>query len=139
MTETCAHLSRRGDRSPVRTHACSTRAWDDVARTSRVRGAAGVLTAALGAGLSVAVLVIFRRLAPDTGPIRRFLSANAFTVYVIHVYVIHLAILVGLALTLRDVTTPVIAKLGVLLFLAVPASWLLAAVVRTIPGVKKIL
>ena len=85
------------------------------------------------------MLVIFRRLAPDTGPIRRFLSANAFTVYVIHVYVIHLAILVGLALTLREVTTPVIAKLGVLLFLAVPASWLLAAVVRTIPGVKKIL
>ena len=134
MTETCAHLSRRGDRSPVRTHACSTRAWDDVARTSRFRGAAGVLTAALGVGLSVVVLVIFRRLAPDTGPIRRFLSANVFTVYVIHP-----AILVGLALMLRDVMAPAIAKFGVLLLLAVPACWLLAAVVCTIPGVTKIM
>src|SRR5690606_15494802 len=96
--------------------------------------AAGVLTAALGVGLSVVVLVIFRRLAPDTGPIRRFLSANAFTVYVIHP-----AILVGLALMLRDVTAPAIARFGVLLLLAVPACWLLAAVVRTIPGVKKIM
>src|SRR5699024_641908 len=51
-------------------------------RSSAVAG--GVLTAVLGAGLSVVVLVIFRRLAPGTGPIRRFLSANAFTVYVIH-------------------------------------------------------
>ena len=96
--------------------------------------AAGVLTAALGVGLSVVVLVIFRRLAPDTGPIRRFLSANAFTVYVIHP-----AILVGLALMLRDVMAPAIAKFGVLLLLAVPACWPLAAVVRTIPGVKKIM
>ena len=96
--------------------------------------AAAVLTAALGVGLSVVVLVIFRRLAPDTGPIRRFLSANAFTVYVIHP-----AILVGLALMLRDVMAPAIAKFGVLLLLAVPACWLLAAVVRTIPGVKKIM
>ena len=96
--------------------------------------AAGVLTAALGAGLSVVVLVIFRRLAPGTGPIRRFLSANAFTVYVIHP-----AILVGLALMLRDVTAPAIAEFGVLFLLAVPACWLLAAAVRTIPGVKKIM
>nr|BFF05873.1 acyltransferase [Brevibacterium otitidis] len=95
--------------------------------------AAGVLTAALGAGLSVVVLVIFRRLAPGTGPIQRFLSANAFTVYVIHP-----AILVGLALMLREVTAPAIAEFGVLFLLAVPACWLLAAV-RTIPGVKKIM
>lgn len=96
--------------------------------------AAGVLTAALGPGLSVVVLVIFRRLAPNTGPIRRFLTANAFTVYVIHP-----AILVGLALMLRDVTAPAIVKFGVLFLLAVPACWLLAAAVRTIPGVKKIM
>ena len=95
---------------------------------------AGVLTAALGVGLSVVVLVIFRRLAPGVGLIRRFLSANAFTVYVIHP-----AILVGLALILRDGTAPAIAKFGVLLLLAVPACWLIAAAVRTIPGIKKIM
>ena len=96
--------------------------------------AAGVLTAVLGAGLSVVVLVTFRRLAPGNGPIRRFLSANAFTVYVIHP-----AILVGLALMLRDVTAPAIAKFGVLFLLAVPACWLFAAAVRTVPGVKRIM
>lgn len=96
--------------------------------------AAGVLTATLGAGLSVVVLVLFRRLAPGTGPIRRFLSANAFTVYVIHP-----PILVGLALMLRNATVPAIAKFGILLLLAVPACWLLAAAVRMIPGVKKIM
>lgn len=96
--------------------------------------AAGALTATLGAGLSVVVLVLFRRLAPGTGPIRRFLSANAFTVYVIHP-----PILVGLALMLRNATVPAIAKFGILLLLAVPACWLLAAAVRMIPGVKKIM
>ena len=64
----------------------------------------------------------------------QFLSANAFTVYVIHP-----AILVGLALILRDVTAPAIAEFGILFLLAVPACWLLAAAVRTIPGVKKIM
>lgn len=96
--------------------------------------AAGVLTATLGAGLSVVVLVLFRRLAPGTGPIRRFLSANAFTVYVIHP-----PILVGLALMLRNATVPAIAKFSILFLLAVPACWLFAAAVRMIPGVKKIM
>lgn len=96
--------------------------------------AAGVVTAVLGVGLSVIVLVVIRQVAPGTGAIRRFLSANAFAVYVIHP-----AILVGLALPLQDFTAPAVVKFAALMLLAVPACWLLAAVLRMIPPIRRIL
>ncbi|MFC7619668.1 acyltransferase family protein [Microlunatus sp. GCM10028923] len=96
--------------------------------------AGGVAMAVLGVGLSLVVLVIFRRFAPGTGPIRQFLSANAFAVYVIHPVV-----LVALALLLQGLVAPAIVKFAVLLILSIPACWLLAALLRRIPAVRKII
>lgn len=134
MTGTPAHLSHCNERSRVRTHACPARARDDVTGPSHRRRRDRALTAGLGVGLSVIILAPFKRLSPEAGPVQRFLSANAFTVYVIHP-----AILVGLALALRDFSAPAIMKFGVLLLLAVPACWLIAATARRAPGVGKIM
>src|SRR5690625_2763977 len=79
------------------------------------------------------MLATFRRLAPGTGPIRRPFSANAFTVYAIHP-----VFSVGLALMLRDVTAPAIAKFGALFLLAVSACWLLAGPCARAAGVGRV-
>lgn len=96
--------------------------------------AGGVAMAVLGVGLSLVVLTAFRRFAPGTGPIRQFLSANAFTVYVIHPVV-----LVALALLLRGLAAPAFIKFAALLVLSVPMCWLLACLLRRIPSVRKIM
>ncbi|GAB3746336.1 acyltransferase family protein [Microlunatus parietis] len=96
--------------------------------------AGGFAMAVLGVGLSLVVLVIFRRFAPGTGPIRQFLSANAFAVYVIHP-----AVLVAIALLLQGLVAPAIVKFAVLLILSIPACWLLAALLRRIPAVGRII
>lgn len=96
--------------------------------------AAGIAASVLGVGLSAVVLIVIRRLAPGTGPIRRFLSANAFAVYVIHP-----AVLVGLALALQPLQAPAIVKFSALLVLAVLACWLLAALLRRLPAVRRVL
>lgn len=96
--------------------------------------ASGVAMAFAGVCLSTVVLVIFRRFAPGTGPIRRFLSANAFTVYVIHPVV-----LVGIALLLQGLVAPAVIKFAVLLILSIAACWLFAAMLRRIPAVRKIM
>lgn len=94
----------------------------------------GIVTSVLGVGLSVALLMLFRRVAPGTGPIRRFLSANAFTVYVIHP-----VILVAGALLISGLVAPAILKFVALLILSVPACWLVASLLRRIPPVGKIM
>jgi peptidoglycan/LPS O-acetylase OafA/YrhL len=94
----------------------------------------GFAMAILGVGISTALLMLFRRVAPGTGPIRRFGAANAFTVYVIHPVV-----LVAIALIFQGLVAPAIVKFAVLLILSVPACWLLASLLRRIPVVAKIM
>lgn len=96
--------------------------------------AGGIAMSVLGVGLSVALLVLFRRVAPGTGPIRQFASANAFTVYVIHP-----VILVAIALLFQGLVAPAIIKWAILLILSVPACWLVASLLRRIPAVAKIM
>lgn len=93
----------------------------------------GVAMSVLGVGLSLVVLVAFRRLAPGTGRVRQLLSTNAFTVYVIHP-----AVLVALALLLRGLDAPAVVKFAALLLLSLPTCWLLAALVRRVPAVRAI-
>ncbi len=94
----------------------------------------GIAMAILGVGVSTALLVLFRRVAPGTGPIRRFAAANAFTVYVIHPVV-----LVGIAVAMQGLVAPAIVKFALLLILSVPVCWLLASLLRRIPPVAKIM
>lgn len=99
-----------------------------------VGAATGVVVAVLGVGISLAVLMAFRQLAQGTGPVRAFLARNAFAVYVIHP-----AVLVVLALSLQQFSAPPVLKFAVLLGLSTPSCWLLAALLRRIPGVDRVL
>ncbi|WP_017574041.1 acyltransferase family protein [Nocardiopsis halotolerans] len=96
--------------------------------------ASGIAMSVLGVGLSAVVLVVIRRLSPGSGPVRRFLSANAFAVYVIHP-----AVLVGLALALQGLVAPAVVKFTVLVPLGVLCCWGLAALLRRISLVARIM
>ena len=96
--------------------------------------ASGIAMAVTGVGFSLVVLTVVRRFAPGTGRIRRFLSANAFAVYVIHPVV-----LVGAALALSGLAAPALAKFTLLLLVSLPACWALAALLRKIRSVRDIM
>jgi fucose 4-O-acetylase-like acetyltransferase len=83
-------------------------------------GAESALGQALFAvGAAVLLILIFRTLlARPAGRSTRFLADQAFVVYVIHP-----AVLVGVALTLTAVQAPAAAKAALLFAIAAPLSW----------------
>ncbi|TCC59673.1 acyltransferase [Kribbella pittospori] len=85
-------------------------------------------------GLVLALLMLFRRRYDAPGPLRRYLSNHAFTVYVIHAL---LVIAAGHALSVLDV--PTLAKVAIAAIVVLPACFLLAAPVRRLPGVRRVL
>ena len=85
-------------------------------------------------GVILALLVFFRRFVTGQGGLWRFLSTNAYAVYVLHTLV-----LVGLGVVLSGWEGTAVAKFVVLAVLAVPSTWLLAAFVRALPGAKRVL
>ncbi|MFY7068229.1 acyltransferase family protein [Nocardiopsis changdeensis] len=93
-----------------------------------------VLETFLSVGTILALLVFFRRFVAGGGPLSRFLSANAFAVYVLHPLV-----LVAGGVLLAGWEAPAAVKFLALSALAVPGCWALAAAVRAVPGVKRIL
>jgi acyltransferase-like protein len=95
---------------------------------------AATCESALAVGLVVGLLVLFGRHGNRQGPVGRFLSAHAYTVYVIHPVV-----LVGLGHALRDVQAPAVVKFALLAVLAVPLCWAAAYPVRALPGARKVL
>jgi glucans biosynthesis protein C len=95
---------------------------------------AAICESALVVGLTMGLLVLFRERAGHQGRVRRFLSAHAYTVYVIHPVV-----LVALGYALGGVQAPAVAKFALLALLAVPLCWVLAFPVRALPGARKVL
>lgn len=85
-------------------------------------------------GVILTLLVFFRRFVTGEGRLWRFLSANAYAVYVLHALV-----LVGLGVVLSGPEGAAVTKFVVLAALAVPLTWALAAVVRALPGGKRVL
>ncbi|MET9712925.1 acyltransferase family protein [Nocardiopsis alba] len=85
-------------------------------------------------GVILALLVFFRRFVNRSGRLWRFLSDNAFAVYVLHAVV-----LVGLGLVLSGWEAAAVTKFAALSALAVPLCWGAAALVRTIPWVRRVL
>jgi peptidoglycan/LPS O-acetylase OafA/YrhL len=61
-------------------------------------------------------------------------SAHAYAVYVIHPVV-----LVALGYALSGVQAPAVAKFALLAVLAVPLCWVMAFLVRALPGARKVL
>ena len=85
-------------------------------------------------GMTVALLILFRERFDAQGPVRRFLSRNAFAVYVLHPIV-----LTYLAIALSGLSAPAAVKALVLAVPAVPLCWGLATAVRAIPLLRRIL
>ncbi|MFF5112030.1 acyltransferase [Streptosporangium sp. NPDC000509] len=88
----------------------------------------------LAVGVILGLLVLFRERFGHQGRRRRFLSAHAYAVYVIHPVV-----LVALGYALRDVQAPAVAKAALLTALALPLCWATAYLVRALPGARKVL
>ena len=80
------------------------------------------------------LLVLFRKRFNRQRSFGKFLSANAYTVYILHPLVI-----VGLAYGLHTVALYPLLKYGIAVMIAVPCCFVLSALVRMIPYAKKVL
>ncbi|SIO84717.1 acyltransferase [Nocardiopsis sp. JB363] len=85
-------------------------------------------------GVMLALLVFFRRFVARDHRVWRFLGDNAFAVYVLHAVV-----LVAIAMALSGWEVAAVVKFAALAALSVPLTWALAAGVRAIPGVARVL
>jgi membrane-bound acyltransferase YfiQ involved in biofilm formation len=95
---------------------------------------AATCESALAVAITLGLLVLFRERGNHQGRVRRFLSAHAYTVYLIHPVV-----LVALGHALGDVQAPAVAKFALLAVLGVPLCWAMAFPVRALPGARKVL
>lgn len=88
------------------------------------------------AGLMIifAMLWIFSRWFNTQGPVAQAMAGDSYTVYIIHPVVL---ILLSLALT--GLAIPSLAKFAVVLPLAICFSFVLAHIIRAVPGVKRVL
>ncbi|OZM77665.1 acyltransferase [Pseudonocardia sp. MH-G8] len=94
---------------------------------------AATCESALAVGVTLGLLVLFRERGNRQGRVHRYLSAHAYTVYVIHPVV-----LVGVGYALSGVPAPAVAKFVLLAVLAVPLCWAMALPVRALPGARKV-
>lgn len=85
-------------------------------------------------GVVLTLLVAFRRFFNQSNRFLRFLSDNAFAVYVLHA-----AVLVGVGTALSGWEASALAKFAGMAALAVPLCWALAGAVRAVPGVRRVL
>jgi glucans biosynthesis protein C len=82
---------------------------------------------------SLGLITLFRERVNAPSAVAGFLSANAFGVYVFHA-----PILVAISMTLHRVLAPALAKAALVSAIALAASFLFAALVRTVPGLRKV-
>ncbi|MBB6346983.1 peptidoglycan/LPS O-acetylase OafA/YrhL [Nonomuraea muscovyensis] len=83
--------------------------------------------------LIIALVVWFRDRFDRQGPRGRFLSEQAYTVYVVHPLV-----LVAVGYALRGLHAVAVVKFAVAVVIALPLCWGLAYLVRSLPGAKRI-
>ena len=86
------------------------------------------------AGMILAVIVLFRRFFNGQGRLGRFLSQHSYTVYIIHI-----PIIVYLAFALRGIELWPLLKFGMMAVMVVPTCFVVAYIVRQIPGASRIL
>lgn len=86
-------------------------------------------------GMSIGLMVSFRSRFAAPAPLRRLLSANAYTVYIIHPPVV-----IALTYACRDLPHPSLLKFVLLAPLCVTASFTISQlIVRRIPGASRVL
>lgn len=93
-----------------------------------------VWEALLCVGLCVGLLVLARDRLERPGRLWRTLATNAYGVYVMHVWVV-----VALQFALVDVGLPPLAKFALVSLAGIPLSVAVAALVRRLPGVRRVL
>ena len=85
-------------------------------------------------GLSLGLLVFFRNHLGGQGALRRFLSAHAYTVFIIHA-----PIITALAFLLRGVQLDPLLKFALAALIGVPLCFALAGLVRRLPRAERVL
>jgi peptidoglycan/LPS O-acetylase OafA/YrhL len=85
-------------------------------------------------GMCLGLVVLFRRFFSGQGGFGRFLSKHSYAVFVLHIPVV-----VYLAVALRGTGLAPLLKFVVVSAVAVPASFAVAAIIRSIPGVSRVL
>ena len=85
-------------------------------------------------GLCAGLLTLARERCNAQGAIRRGLAANAYAAYVLHLWPV-----VGLQFALASVALPPFAKFALVTLVGVPLSFALAALVRGLPRLGKVL
>jgi len=95
--------------------------------------ALSVWEAFIAVSMSLGLTVLFRERMNAKAPVTSLLAANCFGVYVFHA-----PILVAISLAIRGFQMHPLAKTGAALALALAASYLFTALMRTVPGLKKL-
>jgi glucan biosynthesis protein C len=90
--------------------------------------------ALLCVGVCIGLLALFKTFLNRTGRIMQILSENAFGAYIFHV-----PIVVALQYAFDPVRAGAFTLFVVVSFLSIPASFLASGLVRSIPGMKRIL
>jgi len=85
-------------------------------------------------GMCLALIVLFRRIFNGQGVFGRFLSKQSYAVYIIHI-----PLIVFLAYALRGIELEPLLKFGVASVTVVPACFIIAYLIRKIPGASRIL
>ena len=85
-------------------------------------------------GMILVVIALFRRFFNGQGRLGRFLSQHSYTVYIIHI-----PIIVYLAFALRGIELWPLLKFGMMAVMVVPTCFVVAYIVRQIPGASRIL
>lgn len=85
-------------------------------------------------GAVLMLLRLFQRFAAGSGPFARFLSANAYAVYLLHA-----PVLIGVAAVLHPIEMAPVPKFLLALVLAAALSWGVSAALRRVPAVRRVL
>ena len=89
--------------------------------------------AVFATGVITALVVLFRERFDRQGAAGRFLSRQAYAVYVLHALV-----LVALGHAFAGFGAIAVAKFALVAALAVPLCWIVAAAARTLPAVRRV-
>jgi len=89
---------------------------------------------AFAVGMVLAAITFFRRFFDQESKFGRFLSQQSYAVYIIHI-----PIVIFTAYGLRGIEMASLLKLGLAAVIVIPICFIVAAVLRKIPGVSRVL
>lgn len=85
-------------------------------------------------GMCLAAITFFRRFFNQDSNFGRFLSQQSYAVYIIHIPIV---VFIGSAM--KGVQLPALLKFGIAAVIAVPTCFIVAYIIRKIPGMSRVL